>query len=118
VELKCLTSDKEMAPGSPHAIHIYFNTLWLGKTGTQSEMESVRAGVVEEYSRLVGETRRLSIERLESDLLLYRLLHKGYANFTNKKVFDVPEEMDGDCSFYDDGYREVATMLFAKYVWL
>ncbi len=25
-------------------------------------------------------------------------------------------EMDGDCPFYDDEYRRIATMLYAKYV--
>ena len=116
--LSRLQSDVGMAPGSPHAAHVYLNTLWIGKTGMQSEMERMSAEIAEEYSKLVGEPRRLSIERLESDLLLYRLLHKGYANFKSMKEFGVPEEMDGDCPFYDDGYREVATMLFAKYVWL
>ena len=60
----------------------------------------------------------MSLDRLESDLLQYRLLHKGFSRFTGKKKFmtELYSEMDGDCPFYDDEYRRIATMLYAKYV--
>ena len=62
--------------------------------------------------------KRRAIERLESDLLQYRLLHKGFSRFTGIDEFCIPPEMDGDCPFYCDEYRRIATMLYAKYVWL
>lgn len=45
-------------------------------------------------------------------------LHKGFSRFTGKKKFmtELYSEMDGDCPFYDDEYRRIATMLYAKYV--
>ena len=58
--------------------------------------------------------------RLEGDLIQDRLLHKGFARFTGRKYSNpaIPNEMDGDCAFYDDDFRKIATMLYAKYVWL
>ena len=113
-----LKQAKDFAPGSPDAIHIYFNTLWLGKLGAISGMIAATKDVEKIYSELTGEYRRMALERLESDLLLYRLLHKGYNVVKGETKSSAFVEMDGDCPFYDDGYREIATMLFAKYVWL
>ena len=65
-------------------------------------------------------TKPQSIERLESDLLQYRLLHKGFQRLTGQVFFDTSgyPEMDGDCPFYDDKYRKIATLLYAKYVYV
>lgn len=60
----------------------------------------------------------MHLERIEADLLLYRLLHKGYARFNRVAEFETGNllSIDGDCAFYDDGYRTIATEIFAKYI--
>ena len=118
-----LKEDAAFRPGSPHSIHVYFNTIWLGGQTVVGKLEEIADSVTGIYTdsemyNSRSEFRRRAIERLESDLLLYRLLHKGFSRFTGKTEFPVPSEMDGDCPFYDDEYRRIATMLFAKYVWL
>lgn len=114
-KLHDLEHDQMMYPGSPDASHIYFNAIWIGGKNVRNLDEISR----ECCNSYVGRFDRLmSIERIESDLLQYRLLHKGYSRFTAKDKFDTSSyrDMDGDCPFYDDAYRQIATMLYAKYV--
>lgn len=121
--LQQLELDPQFKPGSPHAIHIYFNTIWLGGEAVVDQLEQVANQIMNIYTDSVEydsypEIRRQAIERLESDLLQYRLLHKGFSRFTGIDKSCVPSEMDGNCPFYHDEYRRIATMLYAKYVWL
>ena len=105
-------------------MYLYYNTVWLGGERMDTvSLETTRSSRIARYDLaqdgVHDRLRRLAIERLESDLLQYRLLHKGFARFTGRNQFsDVPVEMDGDCPFYDDEYRRIATMLYAKYVWI
>lgn len=113
--LKELEKDPMLYPGSPHAAHIYFNAIWIGGKSVNDLAKTAK----EKLSIYIGgDSQRLFLERLEGDLLQYRLLHKGFSRFTGKKQFGtgVYLEMDGDCPFYDDKYRRIATMLYAKYV--
>lgn len=113
--LEELEKDPILYPGSPHAAHIYFNAIWIGEKSV-NDLAKIAKEKLSIY--IGGDNRRLSLERLESDLLQYRLLHKGFSRFTGKNQFStgVYSEMDGDCPFYDDEYRRIATMLYAKYV--
>ena len=112
-----LKSDPELCPGSPHAAHIYFNTIWASKTD-ESLLREEMGKIIAKYQN--SPTKPQSIERLESDLLQYRLLHKGFQRLTGQVFFDTSgyPEMDGDCPFYDDKYRKIATLLYAKYVYV
>ena len=117
--LRQLEIDPQFRPGSPHAAHIYFNTIWLGGETIADELEHIADRIIGTYTDSVESiVRRQAIERLESDLLQYRLLHKGFSRFAGINEFCIPPEMDGDCPFYCDEYRRIATMLYAKYVWL
>lgn len=119
--LQQLEASDEFYPGSPEAAHIYLNTIWLGGEAVAEDLERIADRVMERYRDPAVcdfEAKRRAIERLESDLLQYRLLHKGFARFVGREKFGVSVEMDGDCPFYDDEYRGIATMLYAKYVWL
>lgn len=104
-------------PGSPDAVHIYFDTVWIGGRSVVN-LKKIAQEIVAEYRGTPY--RRMALERLESDLLQYRLLHKGFSRMSGKKSFvtSAYTEMDGDCPFYDDAYRRIATMLFAKYVYV
>ena len=112
-----LSTNPETAPGSPGMAHVYFNCLWIGSQSNHALREE-QAAACQKYQTLVGKERLMTLERLESDLVQYRLLHKGYARLKSWRKGYVPKTMDGDCPFYDDGFRVVATKLFVRYVWL
>ena len=107
--------------GDPALAHTYLNTVWCGRCSPQ-ELHEIRKRVVKEYlDQKDWEKRRLIIERLEYDLLQFRLMHKGmrYAypdDLSEETKLDY--SIDGASAFYDDRYRQIATLLFARYVWL
>lgn len=114
-----LLKDPTMYLGSPHAAHIYFNRVCVGRDVDKRYLEVTMWQIAKYYSHIEA-TKPQSIERLEMALLQYRLLHKGFQRFTGKTLFSTSKytEMDGDCPFYDDEYRKIATMLYAKYVYI
>lgn len=115
--LEELNSSPEMKAGSPHAVHIYYDAVWLGGSEVKNLGEIAASHAVKYFG---SSEWRFAIERLESDLLQYRLLHKGFTRFYgghNSKAKAYPG-MDGDCPFYDDMYRRIATELFVKYVFI
>ncbi|MBQ1373642.1 hypothetical protein IIY66_02450 [Candidatus Saccharibacteria bacterium] len=116
--LDALKADSELCPGSPHAVHIYFSSVWAGKNISKKTFVSQMSNITSAYRH--SPARSQCIERLENSLLQYRLLHKGFQRVTGKMLFDTSSysEMDGDCPFYDDSYRKIATMLYAKYVYV
>ena len=118
-ELDSLYKTPELRPGSPHAAHIYFNCVCAGNVGSAEVLENISKAIMELYAK-DQLSKVQSVERLELDLLQYRLLHKGFQRFVGKTKFATGNyiEMDGDCPFYDDGYRKIATMLYAKYVYI
>lgn len=121
--LQELELDSRFYPGSPQAAHIYLDTIWLGGEDVADSLKHVANRIMNIYTNSVNyisrpELKHQAVERLELDLLLYRLLHKGFSRFTGRDQLCIPLEMDGDCPFYDDEYRRIATMLYAKYVWL
>lgn len=117
--LSTLLNDSKLRPGSPHAAHIYHGCACIGNVKSTEVLRSVMHVTTGHYTA-DGPAKAQSIERLEMDLLQYRLLHKGFQRFTGKTVFATSEypEMDGDCPFYYDEYRKIATMLYAKYVYI
>ena len=116
-KLDDIKNDPFMGPGKPDGAHLYFNSIWIGGSNVKNLSEFSRK-MISSYSKSSSTVRWHSIERLESDLLQYRLLHKGFSRFTGRSSFktDLYPEMDGDCPFYDDEYRVLATKLYAKYV--
>lgn len=114
----------EAEPGNSDVAHVYLNYAWMaGKDVQWSELEKKANDVADIYFKAPDSatsiySRRQTLKRIEQDLLQYRLLHKGFARFTGRNYQDGPLDMDGDCPFYDDDYRRLATKIFAKYVWL
>lgn len=112
-----LKRDPRFFVGSVHAAHIYNCYAWLA--GEDMRKLALITSNARDVYRGMPDTENIQrLERLESDLLLYRLLHKGYARSTGMLTCDTSgyREMDGDCPFYDDGYRKIATALYLKYV--
>ncbi len=112
-----IIKDRKKKPGDPNVAHIYLNSYWIGAKGDEKVFEA------REYIRRCyesGDRLKQTMEKIEMDLCQYRLLHKGYERVKKEREFETSDytEMDGDCPFYDDEYRKIATKLFAKYVWL
>lgn len=111
-----LQDHPDFCVGSPHAAHIYFNSVWIGGSKVCNPAGNFEE-IIHQYNKSPY-IRKQSLERIESDLLQYRLLHKGFSRFKNIQEFETSpyKDMDGDCPFYTDEYRKIATMIFAKYV--
>lgn len=109
--------DNKFYIGDPNQAHLFFNSAWLpGERVFNIEDYAISAA----WRYRKNGKRRLTLERIESNLIQYRLLHKGYSRFTGKTSFNTSShpEFDGDSPFYDDDFRKIATVLFYKYVWL
>lgn len=113
-----LQENPDFQIGSPHAAHIYFNSIWIGGSDVCNPAGNYEE-IIRQYNRS-PRVKKQSLERIESDLLQYRLLHKGFSRFKGIRNFETSPytDMDGDCPFYSDEYRRIATMLFAKYVFI
>lgn len=99
--------------------HICLDTIW---TSRRLELSSIHRDCILQYLKLPADSiaRRQSLERLEQDLLQYRLMHKGikriYENVSENTQYFT--DIDGASAFYDRRYRRIASQLFAKYVFL
>ena len=116
-DLDTLRNDPKTAPGQPEAAHLYFNTLWLGGEQVHN-LREIAKDTIDSY--FGSKNLRQSLERLESDLLQYRLLHKGFSYHFPEKTSPIADyqEMDGASAFYHDDYRRIATQLFVRYVFI
>lgn len=110
--------------GESHWTHILFGAAWEGDAKAIYEL---RRTVLAPYFKDDGRelfarpARRLYLEEMERDVLQYRLMHKGYArympSFGGMKTPHA-NSIDGASTFWDSGYRQTATKLFASNVFL
>ncbi|HOX29750.1 MAG TPA: hypothetical protein P5080_00055 [Candidatus Paceibacterota bacterium] len=104
-------------------VHILFGAAWLGQEEAVGEL---RQRLLIPYLwptdvRIDGcYVRRIYLEELERDCLLYRLAHRGYYEFYPPAGQDSEffRELDGDSAFWDAGYRRLATRLYLANVFL
>lgn len=105
-------------------VHLLFGAAWIGD---EAEIHDIQAGLYPPYFTdkcIAGGEISLHaayLNRLEQDVLLYRLLHRGYArHYPAGDGLRMPmaERIDGDSVFYDSGYRQLATRLFVEKVFL
>lgn len=102
----------------PRITHLIFDTAWFG------ERELVRKV---QHDALLGffslprgsKPRRYTLERLEQDLLEYRLMHRfpslfDYVSGSTESF----TEIDGASAFYDERYRTLAMKMFVRYVFI
>jgi predicted nucleotidyltransferase len=123
LEIKDFPSwDKKL--GSSALAHVLFGGAWCGNKEAIKELyEKLMTGYL--YSRdkkIQGQDARgLWLSEMERDTLQYRLLHKGYAN-SNLERGGIQTRnsasIDSSSSFWDSGYRRVATKLFIDKVFL
>lgn len=102
----------------PFDAHLFFNSIWISHK-PYKELVRLANEVLRYYAEGSESVKRYALEQIESDLLQYRLLHKGFAKVTGKRIYETSKyvEMEGDCPFYDDDYRTIATKIYARYVW-
>ncbi len=107
--------------------HMLFGAAWIGDASaiSQLQQELLPTYFHDTSASRYGHTEReLYLERIEQDLLQYRLMHKGYArhyptyklNKTNS--LEPTAAVDGASVFWDPGYRQLATGLFVRHVFL
>lgn len=111
--------DQEMMTGESTWTHVLFGAAWEGDKNTIRELRNkLLTPYLFETDKKI---RSIYLEELESDTLQYRLMHKGYEKFyppcggihTSHRG-----GIDGESIFWDSGYRQLATKLFVKRVFL
>ena len=98
--------------------HIVLNTLYIGNPAA---IKDLRSRLLPSFFSEPDPTmREFCLERLEQDLLQYRLMHKGYARLmpNYNPEYAKYSSIDGASAFYDSGYRRVATELFVNNVFI
>lgn len=96
-------------------IHILLQCPWIGM---HEDIEFLKHAVYETYMRHASASQRnLWAESLEHDIIQYRLLHKGYARLFPKQIpSTLPGVVDAESTFWDSGFRRLATLLYIKKV--
>lgn len=96
----------------PEQIHFLLHGIWLGQ---DDELVKVHQNILKRYLNLnrfgnqKEEVRTHLLRRLEMDALQYRLMHKGYRRFYPSI---------GETTFFDPGYRRIASLIFLNRVFL
>ncbi|MES2931225.1 MAG: hypothetical protein V4682_00820 [Patescibacteria group bacterium] len=104
--------------------HVLFGGAWTGK---QEDIKMLHEQLLAPYLQPTEKTvngrpiREVWLEEMERDFLQYRLMHKGYARTHRPQGGAATpnlEAIDGNSTFWDSGYRRVATKLFLSRVLL
>ncbi len=116
--------DEDLSVGESHWTHVLFGGAWVGDEVTVNELKKklLSSYFYETDKSFYGhQAHGFYLEAMERDILLFRLAHRGYANFHMPcGGMNTPRsyEIDGGSAFWDSGYRQVATQLFARRVFL
>ncbi len=110
--------------GDSTATHVLFGGAWEGRKEVIKELrEKLLVPYMYDTNKIVEgrPAHGAYIEELERDTLQYRLMHKGYERFfPSSGGIHTPnaDKIDGHSMFWDSGYRQLATKLFASRVFL
>lgn len=106
---------------TPGGLHIdpfwsnfLYNSAWIGEIEAVAALRRASAHM---YTSPAD--RHVALRRLEQDTLQYRLLHKGYQRHYPVRADDeliAVDGIDSRSTFWDSGYRKLATRLFAEKV--
>ncbi len=97
---------------------------WCGDRSAISELYSkLMPGYLHSHDKTIlgVPARKVWLKEIEHNVLQYRLMHKGYDRFNARQGgIRTPhrDEIDGDSSFYDSGFRRLATKLYIERVFL
>ncbi len=120
--VRLLDTDDQFV-GNDHWVHTLFGSAWVGDEATIRDMQSrlfPQYFAEQQYGETNMPLQPAYRKRIEKDVLLYRLLHRGYAHQFPVRGQDIPcaELIDGSGVFYDSGYRQLATQLFIEKVFV
>lgn len=110
--------------GNSAYAHVLFNGIWFGPKELISKFyREIMINYLYSQDDSAESLKRRSIwlKEIERDLLQYRLMHKGYSQIRPEAFyFDFKniKDLDVASSFWDSGYRRVATKLFVTKVFL
>lgn len=125
LKIKNFLEDMDKSLGDETTPNVLFGGVWCGDDEIIKKLhEDVMAEFL--YSKnktLLGhDAREVWLRELERDALQYRLMHKGYERFhpTQDGIIHTlnSKDIDPKSSFWDSGYRRLATKLFLKKVFL
>jgi len=117
-------TDYDRSLGNSTFAHVFFNGVYFGKKENINFFyEKLMISFLHFPSKdLVSQDVRTTwLQEIERDLLQYRLMHKGYAQARPKislSKIEHTSEIDADSSFWEAGYRQVASKLFVSKVFL
>lgn len=110
--------------GESITTHVLFGAAWEGDTSAIRELrEKLLVPYMYDTKKITHgrEARGLYLEEIERDALQYRLMHKGYERFFPPYggiSTAHANRIDAKSMFYDSGYRQLATKLFARRVFI
>ncbi len=116
--------DTEVPVADRFWTHTLFSTTWVGDS---SAIHDVQQKLLPRYFYDTGRDehgqsdRAFYLERLEQDLLQYRLMHVGYdRHYPRYAQMQVMSQfmIAGTSAFWDPGYRQLATKLFVNNIFL
>jgi hypothetical protein len=98
--------------GDMMRVHILLQSIWIGSV---NDIDSIQTVISVYYAQMTHQPLRdLWIRSLEHDVLQYRLLHKGYAHLFPQQIPLRYSGFEAEGSFWDSGFRRLATMLYIK----
>ena len=99
---------------NPNIIHLLMDTVWA-TANNGIDLRAARNGALKPYFKLPPDApeRGMCLSRLEADLVQYRLMHKGFIHTHEAQPNWLARYtvIDGASAFYDDRYREIATII-------
>ena len=109
----------KIGTADPNIIHLLMNTVWASANDAYN-LKSIREEALRPYFELPEDSlkRAHCLCRLESDLVQYRLMHKGFKHTRSAQPTWLAQypTIDGASAFYDDDYREIATTILMSYL--
>ncbi len=124
-----MTKDAKTSPAEPILLddipknppayaHEIFDMIWAGDATMVKKLQQELAPIY--FREANPRTRKWNTERMEQDLLEFRLLQKGYPRLcpdTNPEYKKYPQ-MDGQSAFYETGFRVIATKIYANSIFI
>ncbi|MBI4118491.1 MAG: hypothetical protein HY455_03085 [Parcubacteria group bacterium] len=116
--------DPDVLLGDSTWVHLLLGSVWLGEESAVRELYTrLLPGFLRSIDKMSDgrSIRTFWLDEMEREVLQYRLLHKGYGRFFPRRLGKVNQGSIGpnpESTFWDSGYRRLATKLFISRVFL
>jgi hypothetical protein len=115
--------DSETIIGGNNFAHVLFESAWIGST---SDIKQIFNSLMFRFftpdvKGITQAIKPLLLQEIERNILQFRLMHKGYSYIYPSQggiKTRNSSAIDSDSSFWDSGYRQLATKLFISKVFL